>query len=89
MVVIDLNEEVKRLRQWVSDLQAGMYVNCIYCGHRYGPESNTPVSMADVLKEHIELCPDHPMSKLRAENDRLKCLLREIRAGVEELVSSV
>jgi hypothetical protein len=44
-----------------------MYVNCIYCGHRYGPEEETPVAMADVLKEHIEQCPQHPMSKLKKE----------------------
>jgi len=22
---------------WVNDLQSDMYVNCVYCGHRYGP----------------------------------------------------
>lgn len=57
--------------QWVNDLQSGMYVNCVYCGHRYGPSDKTPVSMADMLKEHIERCPEHPMSKLKADNERL------------------
>jgi hypothetical protein len=28
--------------------------------------------MADVLKEHIEQCPDHPMSALKRENEELK-----------------
>jgi len=59
------------LRRWVDDLQSGMYINCVYCGHRYGPKENTPMSMADVLKEHIERCPKHPMSKLKQENERL------------------
>ncbi|HEC62245.1 MAG TPA: hypothetical protein ENI27_08330, partial [bacterium] len=27
--------EVKQLKQWVHDLQSGMYINCVYCGHRY------------------------------------------------------
>src|SRR6185503_77575 len=54
------------LRNWVNDLQAGMYVNCVYCGHRHGPNDEVAVSMADVLKEHIEQCPEHPLSALRA-----------------------
>lgn len=39
-----------------------MYVNCVYCGHRYGPNDETPTLMADVLREHIEQCPEHPLS---------------------------
>ena len=58
-------DECKRLRAWVDDLHSGMYVNCVYCGHRYGPDDETPVSMADTLKEHIKVCSEHPMSKLR------------------------
>ena len=69
-VIMDTMEEaraeIKRLQQWVNDLQAGMYVNCVYCGHRYGPEMDTPVSMAEVLKQHIEVCPQHPLSSARA-----------------------
>src|SRR6202035_247283 len=57
--------ENRRLLAWVADLQSGMYVNCVYCGHRYGPSETTPVSMADALKAHIEVCPEHPMSVLR------------------------
>jgi hypothetical protein len=59
--------ERETLQQWVNDLQSGMYVNCVYCGHRYGPAETTPVSMADALKEHIENCPKHPMSVLKAQ----------------------
>ena len=53
------------LQQWVSDLQAKTFVNCVYCGHRYGPSETTPVSMADALKLHIEACPKHPMAACR------------------------
>jgi hypothetical protein len=28
--------------------------------------------MADVLKDHVERCPSHPMSKLKEENEALK-----------------
>ena len=66
--------------RWVRDLQSGMYVNCVYCGHRYGPGETTPVSMADALKAHVEACPKHPMSALRAERDRLVQGMREIIA---------
>jgi len=60
-----LRAEIERLTKWIADLQSGMYVNCVYCGHRYGPGETTPVSMADALKAHVEQCPKHPMSKLR------------------------
>ena len=63
--------EVERLQRWVNDLQAGMYINCVYCGHRYGPDPGTPVAMADVLKKHIEQCPQHPMSALKKQLDDL------------------
>jgi hypothetical protein len=54
-----------RYNQWVDDLQSGMYVNCVYCGHRYGPGESTPLTMAEALKEHVLQCPQHPMSELR------------------------
>lgn len=63
--------EIERLQQWVADCQSGMYVNCVYCGHRYGPREETPTSMADVLKEHVEECKKHPMSKLRDLVERI------------------
>lgn len=70
----DLIKELGRLREWVHDLQSGMFINCVYCGHRYGPDDEVPSTMADALKEHVEQCPDHPMSKLRAEVVRLEKL---------------
>jgi len=75
--VLEIDKEMSRLRAenermtaWVEDLQSGMYVNCVYCGHRYGPGATTPVSMSDALREHVEQCSEHPMSALRAEVDR-------------------
>lgn len=67
-----LQKRVKQLEGWVDDLQSGMYVNCVYCGYRYGPRDKVPTSMADALKIHIEKCPDHPMSKLKARVDELE-----------------
>lgn len=71
----ELKRNNTRLQAWVNDLHSGMFINCVYCGHRYGPDPGTPVSMSDVLKAHIETCPEHPMSKLKADNTRLKRLV--------------
>ena len=60
----NLNDENDDLRKWIADLQAGQYVNCVYCGHRYGPEKDTPVTQAEILYAHITKCPKHPMSKI-------------------------
>ncbi len=70
--------KVAYLKSWINDLQAGMYINCVYCGHRYGPDSEMPASMADVLKKHIEGCPEHPMSALRDENEKLRGRVAEL-----------
>lgn len=75
----DLFIEIKRLREWVNDLQSGMYINCVYCGHRYGPNSDTPVTMADVLKKHIEQCPEHPLSHAKKEIKQLQKELDKYR----------
>ena len=69
---MDKDKEIERLNNWVNDLQAGMYINCVYCGHRYGPDTEIPVSMTDVLKEHIEKCCKHPLFKAKKEIEQLK-----------------
>lgn len=82
-VVIEQAEEIERLTQWVNDLQAGMWINCAYCGHRYGPDDRIPVAMADVLKEHIEVCPKHPMSQLKVEIANLDTARRTWKANAK------
>ncbi len=77
---------IAELERWVDDLQSGMYINCVYCGHRYGPKENTPTSMADVLKEHIEQCPKHPMSSLKAHTARLTEALGDVGLALEPLL---
>ena len=77
-----LSEENTRLKQWVSDLQASCYVNCVYCGHRYGPDDEVPVAMAEALRQHIAQCPEHPLSKekaaLKATTDAYEWLREEM-----------
>jgi DNA-directed RNA polymerase subunit RPC12/RpoP len=80
----DAEERAARRKQWVLDLQSGMFVNCVYCGHRYGPDPGTPVAMADVLKAHIATCPEHPMAHLvAAARDVLRTLDEETRDDID------
>lgn len=57
-------DRIKELEQWVEDLQSGMYINCVYCGHRYGPTESTQASGTEQLRRHILQCPKHPMAGL-------------------------
>ena len=74
-LLIGLEAKNRQFKAWVADCQSGMYVNCVYCGHRYGPREDTPMAMADVLKAHIEQCPEHPLSKARARITELEAAL--------------
>jgi hypothetical protein len=60
-----LENENIRLLQWVRDLQNGMTVNCVYCGHSFGPKDSTPPSLSDVLKDHMLICKHHPLSEMK------------------------
>jgi hypothetical protein len=84
-MVSDLERTTARLRQWIDDLQAGCYINCVYCGHRYGPDSEVPASMAEALKEHIEQCPEHPLSAATGEMARLRAERDEEKAEADKL----
>lgn len=57
-----LKESSRAMKRWIDDLQSGMFINCVYCGHQYGPAPSTPVSMSEVLKAHIRTCPEHPLA---------------------------
>jgi len=73
-----LDDRITELEAWVNDLQSGMYINCVYCGHRYGPRKNTPVAMADILKQHIEKCPHHPLSHMKKQVTELKAKVKTL-----------
>ncbi len=74
-----INDEIDSLNNWINDLQSGMYINCVYCGHRYGPSGPTPISMAAVLKAHIEECPKHPASKLKEQVNQFGTALKKAK----------
>lgn len=83
-----LRKETNRLREWVDDCQSGMYINCVYCGHRYGPKDEVPATMQETLYEHIAKCPKHPLSHARQENDRLREHVKAADDGREEWETS-
>jgi DNA-directed RNA polymerase subunit RPC12/RpoP len=78
-------QEILKLKQWISDLQSNMYVNCVYCGYRAGEQGKVP---AQALMDHIAQCPKHPLTamKKRAESTEpdalrwrtLRCLSHHI-----------
>ncbi len=71
----DARAEIKRLQVWINDLQVEGYIKCVYCGHRFGPDSMMPATMATVLKEHIEQCSKHPLSKAETKIEELKTII--------------
>lgn len=88
-VVESLHKEIERLDKWVADLQSGMYINCVYCGYRYGPKDEVPCSMADALKQHIETCPKHPMSALKQENADLLFRIKTLDACYQKALKDI
>ncbi len=78
--------KMKRLEDWVRDLLSGMYVNCVYCGHRYGPREHAvaapgaPTDMAAALTAHVSACPSHPLSAARARIAELEAENEELRS---------
>ena len=64
-----LNAALRDVTKWVADLQSGLHINCVYCGHRYPP--GTPDVRDKVLFEHIKQCPKHPLAKALEENKML------------------
>ena len=77
-----LREDNKVLRKWVDDLQSGMFINCVYCGFSYGANTESALPAAEILKQHVENCPKHPMFKLKKKYDALANLSL---AGVQRL----
>jgi CRISPR/Cas system CSM-associated protein Csm2 small subunit len=69
-----LDEEIGRL----NGLLYG--ARCVYCGEVVGKEKQNQHLADDVLREHVEVCPKHPVSKLKAEVERLREVLRAVLA---------
>lgn len=88
--VREIIAERTRLIQWVGDLQSGLYINCVYCGHRYGPGESTPATLPQAgetpagaaLREHVSQCPAHPLSQAKSESMLLRALVERMRDDV-------
>ena len=71
-------ENCKTLEQWVHDCQAGMYINCVYCGYRYGPDDEVAPTMQQALYDHIAECPKHPLSAMKRRAERAEARLAHL-----------
>ena len=71
------HEEIKELNNWINDLQAGMYVNCVYCGYRFSNPEVFP-TIQEVLHEHMENCSKHPLFKANQELKRLNSIIKTL-----------
>lgn len=78
-----MTAKIDQLQTWVDDLHSGMYINCVYCGHRYGPDTEEGI-MSEVLHEHIKDCPKHPLSKALAEIVQLKIQMMPFQAQIDQ-----
>ncbi len=58
----DKDDHIAELEQWIRDLQTNVYVNCVYCGYRYGRDGDE--IPADALRRHVTKCNKHPMALL-------------------------
>ena len=86
----EMRAENKRLEAWIDDLQSEMYINCVYCGHRYGPNKGDHlVTMRKTLEKHIEECPKHPLSMARNRIMELEAENRWLRDQYNSLIFEV
>ena len=79
-----LRAQLAAVEHWVDDLQSGMFINCVYCGFRYGPGSihaeslddpKATASMRDALTAHVQQCPKHPLAAAEQRVAALEKLL--------------
>ncbi len=82
--LVHARKQIVELEQWVHDLQSGMYVNCVYCGHRYGPDGKVAPAMQQALYDHIAECPKHPLSAAKAWIAELEEALRSAAGSLEK-----
>lgn len=55
---------------------------CIYCGDVCGKDKQNQEIGDEVLKAHIEQCPKHPVTKLKAERD---ALVKHLEAAIKHM----
>lgn len=71
-----LKSEILRYDAWIEDILSEKYVNCAYCGHRYGKENDS--ANMEAVRKHVENCSKHPMAKEKERADKAEALAREL-----------
>ena len=74
---IEKAEEIKTLKGWINGLPQ-LYVNCVYCGHRFKPNPEVFPSQTDVVREHMEKCSKHPLFQANQKIKELKKVIEEL-----------
>ena len=82
-----LRTQLAAVERWVDDLQSGLFINCVYCGFRYGPrdthvesldDPKATASMRDALTAHVQRCSKHPLATV----EQRVVTLEKVLAGV-------
>ena len=56
---------------------------CAYCGHRYWPDAQVQATMADVVKKHVERCPEYLREFLAKLIQAVRIIRREPRGSFD------
>jgi hypothetical protein len=65
----------------IIELRDGRVLTCVYCGQQY--PQGTPAAGAQVLTNHIRVCPQHPMRALETELRSLRHEVAEFRRNAK------
>lgn len=71
--------EIVRLRAEVERLNGLLYgARCVYCGEVVGKETKNQDLADEVLRQHVLVCPKHPLTCLRARVEADLVLLERL-----------
>ena len=67
----------ERIAQWAEHAPDARTA-CVYCGAVYDLDWSDPVAFTAGLRLHLAACPEHPLSAVVAESDRMRGILDTI-----------
>lgn len=75
----EAQEEIQRCHKLLWGVQ------CACCGEIIGKDKQSQDVSLEVLKAHIEICPEHPLSAVKAENTKLRKIFAMVRRYSAEI----
>lgn len=73
-------------QRWIDDLQSKLFINCVYCGHRYGP-TQLEIPREMLIKHQLD-CPSAPLRSIRlilGSDQQPEVIVRKIKELLEML----